>query len=682
MVQKKTTADKEDTPPLPGDGLPAVARRSATRRGNPGPEAVEELLPAVEQALQLSARRDRRVLAAALAPVVGGAFRRAFWNVFKRAVARLNRRLVLTFSADGLRWHFEALRTGKTFEAVVREHSLVEPVTQVFLIHRRTGLLLAQVMRPSAEEQDGDMVSGMLTAIQDFVHDSFNVNADGKLEVIRVGEMSVLIEQGPYAILAGIISQGYEPPPLRETFRRALKRIHEEFAAELELFRGDISGFEPATAILEGCLKLSMIKGEDRISPLTGVLLAAPLLALLVFGSLFIGGALRWRHYLVALEREPGITVLATGWRGGQRTIKGLRDPLAVDPAGLLLEYGIAAGDVRSEWSSYQALDEALVLQRLRRTLSLPATVNVTISEGIAVLDGSAPAGWKAEAACRINAIQGIRGVRMDGLREEGVEELQAWERYRERLGKTPGIVVLTQGQREGRFFIAGLRDPLAPDPDALLAADGPPPALVDRQWAPYQALAPEIIHARALRLLAPPATVTAALENGVLRLSGRAPNAWIRQADLIVRGLAGIERLDRTGLEDSDMAALGALIPAIEEPVFFYLADRQNLWPGQDRRLTDFLETARRFLRIARRLGTAYVIEIRGHAPASGDTDTARSASLAIAERFYERLQQAGLDMEVFTRRGMGEEAAPTVAAGDGRRREAHISFRVLPVE
>ena len=72
---------------------------------------------------------------------------------------------------------------------------------QVFLIHKETGLLLCQVSAPNAAMQDADMVSGMLTAIQDFVGDSFTTQKGEELETLQVGELSVWIEQGPQAIL-------------------------------------------------------------------------------------------------------------------------------------------------------------------------------------------------------------------------------------------------------------------------------------------------------------------------------------------------------------------------------------------------------------------------------------------------------------------------------------------------
>ncbi len=674
------TRGEDHAPLLPGDGMTAGTGDGRRRH----PDDAEALRLAVEQSLQVSAQRNRRVLAAALAPVVGGALRRSVANVFKQAVIALNRFLVLTFSADSLRWRFEALRTGKTFEAVVREHSLVEPVTQVFLIHRRTGLLLAQMVQPEEEQQhrDGDMVSGMLTAVQDFVHDSFNVRAQDMLEVIRVGDLSVLIEQGPHAILAGIVSQGFEPQALRDTFRRALMQIHAEFAMELEHFNGDVSRFEPVSPILERCLKLSLVKGEERISPLTGVLLAAPVLAGLVLGGLFLESSLRWRGYLAALEHETGIVVLESGWRGGMRTIRGLRDPLAVDPAALLQLFGLDSGKVRADWTCYQALDDAFLLPRVRQALEIPATVNMAIRDGIVVLDGSAPVGWKADARFRLSAIQGVRGLRMEALQEEGSETAAAWERYVKQLKQTPGIAVLDAGWREGRYHIAGLRDPLAPDPDELLAEAGLAETPVTGQWTAYQALHPQLVLARAGRVLAPPASVSMALQDGVLKLSGRASNAWIREASLMVRSLAGIERADLSALEDSDLAALKTLVPTLEEPVFFFLADRQNMWPGQERKFNAFLEAVRHFEQLSRRIGVSYVIEIRGHAPASGDTEVAREASLAIAERFYARLQQGNINMDRFTRHGSGGDAAPAVGETDARRREAHVSFHVREAE
>src|SRR5436190_4493612 len=97
--------------------------------------------------------------------------------MIRRSIAESLRRLMQslehTFSWRGLKWRFEALRTGKTFAEVVMLRSLVYRVEQLFLIHRKTSLSLLHVTADSAIAKDSDMVAGMLSAIQDFVRDSF-----------------------------------------------------------------------------------------------------------------------------------------------------------------------------------------------------------------------------------------------------------------------------------------------------------------------------------------------------------------------------------------------------------------------------------------------------------------------------------------------------------------------------
>jgi OOP family OmpA-OmpF porin len=57
------------------------------------------------------------------------------------------------------------------YAQVVIRHALVYRVEQVFLIHRESGLLLEQAHLPNLALPDADLVSGIRTAIRDFVAD-------------------------------------------------------------------------------------------------------------------------------------------------------------------------------------------------------------------------------------------------------------------------------------------------------------------------------------------------------------------------------------------------------------------------------------------------------------------------------------------------------------------------------
>src|SRR4029434_1356780 len=134
-----------------------------------------------------------------------------------------------------LRWRLDARRTGKSFAEIVLLNTLVYRVEQVFLIHRPSGLLLQHIAAEGISVQDGDMVSGMLTAIRDFVQDSFHVSDEEGLQTLKVGGLSVWIEQGPHALVAVVI-RGTAPPDLRATLQRAVESVHAQYSDLLESF--------------------------------------------------------------------------------------------------------------------------------------------------------------------------------------------------------------------------------------------------------------------------------------------------------------------------------------------------------------------------------------------------------------------------------------------------------------
>src|SRR5437899_3365427 len=161
----------------------------------------------------------------ALHPIIGPMVRRSIAESLRRLMQSLNQTLEHTFSWRGLKWRFEALRTGKSFAEVVMLRSLVYRVEQLFLIHRKTSLSLLHVALDPAIAKDSDMVAGMLSAIQDFVRDSFATGDDSALEEFRVGELQVWITPGQYAYLAAVI-RGHPPRELRSVLEDRIDSIH------------------------------------------------------------------------------------------------------------------------------------------------------------------------------------------------------------------------------------------------------------------------------------------------------------------------------------------------------------------------------------------------------------------------------------------------------------------------
>ena len=371
------------------------------------PELARALTPPVERAITASVRRDPRPLADALFPVIGPAIRKAVAASLASMVESLNRTLEHSVSMRAMQWRFEALRTGKSFGEIVLLKTLLFRVEQVFLIHRKTGLLLQHVRAGPAHVEDAQLVSAMLTAIRDFVQDSFRVPEQDSLDSLKVGELSIWIEQGPGAILAAVI-RGTAPPALRQVLQRALETVHLQHAEALEAFQGETDAFDAARPVLEECLATEYRPEARRRRRGAVILIAALLLAAAIWGALAYRDARRWNGYVQALRNEPGLVVISTGRSNSKYAIAGLRDPLARDPRDLLQQAGIRPDDVAGNWEPYHALLPGFVLPRANAILQPPSGVNLSFQDGVLRAAGNAPAAWLADARRVAPLIPGV----------------------------------------------------------------------------------------------------------------------------------------------------------------------------------------------------------------------------------------------------------------------------------
>jgi outer membrane protein OmpA-like peptidoglycan-associated protein len=321
------------------------------------------LQPTLVEAIRASVRKDPSILAEALFPMIGSAVRRAVSEALADLTDSLNQMVETSLTLRSLQWRWEAMRTGKSYGEIALVRSLLYRVEQVFLIHSASGLMLQHAMSRFAAVKDPDMVSGMLTAIQDFVHDSFGA-AENTLEMLRVGEYSIWVQHGPRAILAGVVS-GTPPPGLRTVFATALETIQRDFAAQLTAFDGDAAPFTGTRDILEKCLLGQAPPARGRSYAWLYILGAALLLLIGAWTVRTVRERQRWNSYVSAVSREPGIVVVNKETRlGGKHAISGLRDPLARDPAVWLPDYHIPPDQVTFQWESYTSLAPSLASRR------------------------------------------------------------------------------------------------------------------------------------------------------------------------------------------------------------------------------------------------------------------------------------------------------------------------------
>lgn len=360
----------------------------------------QAVAPTVERATQASIRKNPRTMVDILYPVMGPAIRKAIAETLDATLQSLNQAIKHSLSWRGLKWRIEAWRTGSTFADVVLRHTAVYQVDHVFLIHRKAGLLLAHVAREDAITQDPQMVSAMLSAIQDFVRDSFDekeASEGHSIDSLRLGDLLLWCEEGPHAFLAAVI-HGNPPPQLRNRLVESLSAVHEQWRTPLAEFEGDTDAFAAVGEQLRPCLMSQLAETRRKYSPLLWLIPLALLAAL----GWWIGERVvehrRVNSYVASLQEQPGIVVTAAERRDGKWVVAGLRDPLAVQPEVLLLRTKLDPSQITGRWEPYQALHPAIMLKRLQATLNPPPTVILTQEANGIRATGTAPQYWMDKA--------------------------------------------------------------------------------------------------------------------------------------------------------------------------------------------------------------------------------------------------------------------------------------------
>jgi outer membrane protein OmpA-like peptidoglycan-associated protein len=391
-----------------------VAEAIQLRRMQGGDEALSvALAPTIETALRESVRKDPGTLADALFPVMGPAIRRSILETLRSFLESFNQVLDQSISVKGLKWRLEALRTGRSFTEVAMLHSLVFRVEQVFLIHKKTGLPIGHAAASAVTMQDPSLVSGMLSAIQDFVRDSFHTSQGQGINRMNVGDLDVWIEEGPYAILACVI-RGIAPRDLRDRMAEVLESVHREYSAQLDRFDGDAAPFEKVSDELSRCLELRY-KEKTKTKSFGFVYATAAVVFLLVAG--WLGWRTvqyaRWDRLVNTLREQPGFVITSFGREHGRFVVRGMRDPLAADPAQFVKAADVNPADGEFHWGNYYALDDDIVQQRAKSILSPPSTAGFTVKSGVLFVSGAASANWVKDIRSRALLVPGIHAVEL-----------------------------------------------------------------------------------------------------------------------------------------------------------------------------------------------------------------------------------------------------------------------------
>jgi OOP family OmpA-OmpF porin len=461
--QIEQISERLEDPRLRSSDLAEVLPDALSLSDQQGQALTDSLESPVTTCIQRRINRDPDSFADALYPVMGPAIRQSISATLKELVSNINHTLEHSLSAKGLKWRMEAMRSGVPFAEVVLRHTLSFRVEQVFLIQNESGLLMQHVQDDLAVQGDADAISGMLTAITQFVRDAFQAGEHEGLETVEIGAHTVLLAHGPAAYLACVV-RGIPPSNLRQHCQEVVEQVHRRYPAQLGEFDGDPESLAPAAPLLQSCLLSEQKQDTQRkgMAPATLVIL------LLLLGAVSWGIYHWWSQaqaekalhtaqesLVAALRAQPGVVITETRF-GPHLQVAGLRDPLATAPASLLAESALDAGQVSLQFRPYLDVSPEFAQQRAVARLMPPAEVKIQVDEqGTLSASGVASVKWAQRASLLAASIPGINAY---DDRQLITHDQYLLQQARQRLA--PGEEV-TLAVKEGRLQIRG-QAPLA----------------------------------------------------------------------------------------------------------------------------------------------------------------------------------------------------------------------------
>lgn len=176
------------------------------------------LAPIVLQSIKTEIHNSRDMMVDALYPITGRLVAAAVRNAFRDLVEQLNQKLDSSLSADRWRSRIKAKMTGRSEAEILLSEGAAFEITDLLLINRETGLLVAQAGKESDQGgMDSQLLGSILTAIMAFVRDAMQNSPEQDLRTLHVGDMRLHMQVSPGAILA-VKTKGPPPPGFDSAF--------------------------------------------------------------------------------------------------------------------------------------------------------------------------------------------------------------------------------------------------------------------------------------------------------------------------------------------------------------------------------------------------------------------------------------------------------------------------------
>ena len=209
------------------------------------PELSQALQRVISPILSREIEENKKSMIDILYPIMGGMISKYVSQSFKELLERINAKIEEGFSIGKYRRKIKATMTGVSESELLLKENAHAHINSLMVIHKETGLLIAEVRSQESGIEDAHMVASMASAIKDFINDWIGAHPGDRseVEILSYGQETLYIESAGSVYIIAFLDAEPDAIQRLETnrFFAALLRDHTPF---FQKFDGDDSAVE------------------------------------------------------------------------------------------------------------------------------------------------------------------------------------------------------------------------------------------------------------------------------------------------------------------------------------------------------------------------------------------------------------------------------------------------------
>ncbi|MCB0749924.1 MAG: hypothetical protein KDC52_00470, partial [Ignavibacteriae bacterium] len=176
--------------------LPITAELLRRKIDKSNDEMAEVFYPIFGKALKKQIAESKDEIIDILYPIMGQTIKKTVTEAIKDLYESINLKIDNALRKGIFSKKIKSTISGVSTSDLIIQESFPFLINEIFLIHEKSGLLISHVSSSQNDSTDADIISSMLSAIKNFVSESFKSDSESKdLYEIQYGDSKIILER-------------------------------------------------------------------------------------------------------------------------------------------------------------------------------------------------------------------------------------------------------------------------------------------------------------------------------------------------------------------------------------------------------------------------------------------------------------------------------------------------------